>query len=121
MLTPEEWTAIELSLRVASCATLFGLPPAVAVAFLLARRNFFGRALLDALVVLPLVLPPVVTGYLLLIAFGRRGPLGHVFESCCGLVVSFRWTGAALAAGIMSFALVVRALRLSIAAVAQRL
>jgi molybdate transport system permease protein len=121
MLTAEEWTAILLSLRVASCATLFGLPLAIAVAFVLARCNFPGRGLLDVLVVLPLVLPPVVTGYLLLIVFGRRGAVGHALESCCGLVFSFRWTGAALAAGVMSFPLVVRAIRLSIEAVDQRL
>jgi molybdate transport system permease protein len=121
MPTPEEWTAILLSLRVASCATLFALPVAVATAFVLARRRFPGRALLDALVVLPLVLPPVVTGYLLLIVFGRRGIVGHVLESCCGLVFSFRWTGAALAAGIMAFPLIVRAIRLSIEAIDRRL
>jgi molybdate transport system permease protein len=121
MLTAEEWTAILLSLRVASCATLFGLPLAIAVAYVLARCNFPGRGLLDVLVVLPLVLPPVVTGYLLLIVFGRRGAVGHALESCCGLVFSFRWTGAALAAGVMSFPLVVRAIRLSIEAVDQRL
>jgi molybdate transport system permease protein len=121
MPTPEEWTAILLSLRVAACATLFGVPLAIAFAFVLARGRFPGRGLLDAVVVLPLVLPPVVTGYLLLIVFGRRGFVGHALESCCGIVFSFRWTGAALAAGVMAFPLIVRAIRLSIEAVDRRL
>ena len=121
MLSQEEWTAVLLSLRVALCATLFGLPVAIAAAYVLARFRFPGRALLNTLVVLPLVLPPVVTGYLLLVLFGRRGPLGHALESCCGIVFSFRWTGAALASGIMAFPLVVRAIRLSVEAVDQRL
>ncbi|WP_204951425.1 molybdate ABC transporter permease subunit [Methylopila capsulata] len=113
--------AIRLSLLVASVGTLASLPLAVLVAVALARGRFPGKILLDGLVHLPLVLPPVVTGYLLLIAFGRRGILGPALESCCGLVFSFRWTGAALAAGIMGFPLMVRAIRLSIEAVDQRL
>ncbi|MBB3974718.1 molybdate transport system permease protein [Hansschlegelia beijingensis] len=97
------------------------LPFAVLVALALARGRFPGKALLDGLVHLPLVLPPVVTGYLLLIGFGRRGPIGEALEACCGVVFSFRWTGAALAAGIMGFPLMVRAIRLSLEAVDRRL
>jgi molybdate transport system permease protein len=120
-LTPEEWVAVRLSLRVAAWATLASLPFAVAVACALARGRFFGRVVLDGLVHLPLVLPPVVTGYVLLLAFGRRGPLGFALEACCGIVLSFRWTGAALAAAIMAFPLMVRAIRLSIEAVDRKL
>src|SRR5687768_15862538 len=116
-LTPEEWVAVRLSLKVAAWATLASLPFAVAVAYALARGRFFGRVVLDGLVHLPLVLPPVVTGYALLLLFGRRGPLGSALEACCGIVLSFRWTGAALAAAIMAFPLMVRAIRLSIEAV----
>ena len=116
-LTPEEWVAVRLSLKVAAWATLASLPFAVAVAYALARGRFFGRVVLDGLVHLPLVLPPVVTGYALLLVFGRRGPLGSALEACCGIVLSFRWTGAALAAAIMAFPLMVRAIRLSIEAV----
>ena len=97
------------------------LPFAVLVALALARGRFPGKALLDGLVHLPLVLPPVVTGYLLLIGFGRRGPIGEALEACCGVVFSFRWTGAALAAGIMGVPLMVRAIRLSLEAVDRRL
>jgi len=93
----------------------------VLVALALARGRFPGKALLDGLVHLPLVLPPVVTGYLLLIGFGRRGPIGEALEACCGVVFSFRWTGASLAAGIMGFPLMVRAIRLSLEAVDRRL
>jgi molybdate transport system permease protein len=116
-LTPDEWTAVALSLKVAFWATLAGLPLGIAAAFALARGRFPGRALLDGLIHLPLVLPPVVTGYVLLLTFGRRSPFGAALESCCGIVFSFRWTGAALAAGIMAFPLMVRAIRLSIEAV----
>jgi molybdate transport system permease protein len=115
--SPQEMTAILLSLRIASVAMLASLPLAIFVAHLLARRNFPGKAVLNGLVHLPLVLPPVVTGYLLLLTFGRRGPLGEVLDSCCGIVFSFRWTGAALAAAVMAFPLAVRAIRLSIEAV----
>ncbi|GLK67214.1 molybdate ABC transporter permease [Hansschlegelia plantiphila] len=97
------------------------MPVAVLVALLLARGRFPGKTLLDGLVHLPLVLPPVVTGYLLLLSFGRRGLFGEALANCCGLVFSFRWTGAALAAGIMGFPLMVRAIRLSIEAVDRRL
>src|SRR5918998_1628121 len=120
-LTPEEWIAVRLSLKVALWATLASLPLAIAVAYALARGRFPGKAVLDGLVHLPLVLPPVVTGYLLLLTFGRRGPLGGALESCCGIVFSFRWTGAALAAAVMAFPLAVRAIRLSLEAVDTRL
>jgi molybdate transport system permease protein len=119
-LTPEEWTAVALSLRVATVATLASLGPGLAVAWLLARRRFPGRALLDGLVHLPLILPPVVTGYLLLLLLGRRGTLGAVLAEV-GIVFSFRWTGAALACAVMGFPLMVRAMRLSIEAVDRRL
>ncbi len=119
-LTPEEWTAVALSLRVAAVATAASLPLGIAVAWLLARKNFPGKALLNAIIYLPLVLPPVVTGYLLLIAFGRRGIFGAWLESV-GIVFSFRWTGAALACAIMSFPLLVGAIRLSIEAVDRKL
>jgi len=118
-LTPAEWTAILLSLRIAVVATLVALPFGIAIAWLLARRDFWGKTLVDALVHLPLVLPPVVTGYLLLIAFGRRGVIG-AFLADIGIVFAFRWTGAALACGVMGFPLLVRAIRLSIEAVDTR-
>ena len=121
LLSEEEWTAILLSLKVASVAALCSLPPALAVAYLLARKRFFGHSLINALVHLPLILPPVVTGYLLLLSFGRRGLAGQFFEQVFGLVFSFRWTGAALAAAIMGFPLMVRAIRLSLEAVDRRL
>lgn len=120
-LSPAEWTAIALSLKVASVGALASLPLGVAVAWLLARGRFPGKALVDVVVHLPLVLPPVVTGWLLLIAFGRQGPLGQFFEQVFGLVFAFRWTGAALAAAVMGFPLMVRAIRLSIEAVDFRL
>ena len=100
--TPGEWTAIGLSLRVASVGALVSLPFGIAAAWLLARRRFPGKSLFDAAVHLPLVLPPVVTGYLLLISFGRRGPIGAFLADYFGLVFSFRWTGAALACGVNS-------------------
>ncbi|MFM1989366.1 MAG: hypothetical protein RJA99_2323 [Pseudomonadota bacterium] len=120
-LGPDDWTALALSLKVAAAATLGALLPATGVALLLARGRFPGRTLLDALVHLPLVLPPVVTGYLLLLAFGRRGPVGAWLESTFGLVLSFRWTGAALACAVMGFPLMVRAIRLSIESIDARL
>jgi molybdate transport system permease protein len=120
-LTAEEWTAIRLSLRIAIWATLVALPFGIAVAWLLARKSFWGKSLLDSLVHLPLVLPPVVTGYLLLISFGRRGPIGSFLYEHFGIVFSFRWTGAALACGIMGFPLMVRAIRLSIETIDRRL
>jgi molybdate transport system permease protein len=120
-LTPEEWTAILLSLRVASVATLAALPVGIALAWVLARGRFPGKVLLDGVVHLPLVMPPVVTGYLLLLTFGRKGWLGAFLDQCCGLVFSFRWTGAALAAGIMGLPLMVRAIRLTIETIDRRL
>src|SRR5829696_48159 len=119
-LTPEEWIAVRLSLKVATVASLTSLPLAIAAAYALARGRFPGRALLDGLVHLPLVLPPVVTGYALLLTFGRRGPVGAALEACCGVVFSFRWTGAALATD-MAFPLMVRAIRLSLEAIDSRL
>ena len=116
-MTPEEWTAVRLSLLVATTATLASLPFGVAIAWLLARKQFWGKGLLDTLVHLPLIMPPVVTGYLLLISFGRRGPIGAFLAEEFGIVFSFRWTGAALACAVMGFPLLVRAIRLSIEAV----
>src|SRR5579872_6633570 len=113
-ITPTEWIAIRLSLRVATVATLVATPLGIALAWLLARREFWGKALLDAVIHLPLVLPPVVTGYLLLLEFGRRGTIGGWLADHLGIVFAFRWTGAALACGIMSFPLLVRPIRLSI-------
>jgi molybdate transport system permease protein len=119
--TPAELVAIKLSLRVSIVATLVSLPFGIAVALILARGRFPGRTLLDGIVHLPLVLPPVVTGYLLLIGFGRRGPIGAFLDQTFGIVFAFRWTGAALACGVMGFPLLVRAIRLSIEAVDRRL
>lgn len=120
-LTPDEWQAVALSLKVSFWATAASLPVALAVALALARGRFWGRGLLNGLVHLPLILPPVVTGYLLLLTFGRRGPVGAFLEAQFGLVFSFRWTGAALAAAVMAFPLMVRAMRLAIEAVDPRL
>ena len=120
-LTNEEWTAIRLSLWIASVATIVAMPIGIAVAWVLARKNFWGKSLLDGIVHLPLVLPPVVTGYLLLISFGRRGPIGSFLYEYFGIVFSFRWTGAALACGVMGFPLMVRAMRLSIEAIDRKL
>ena len=120
MLEPAEWAALTLSLKVSSVAVLCTLPLAIAVAWLLARRRFWGHGMLSALVHLPLVLPPVVTGYLLLLTFGRNGTVGS-FLAEFGIVLAFRWTGAALAAGIMGFPLMVRVIRLSNEAVDPKL
>jgi molybdate transport system permease protein len=120
-LGADEWTAIALSLKVALTATIASLPFGLAVAFVLARGNFPGHTLLNGLVHLPLIMPPVVTGYLLLILFGIRGPIGAFLASWFGIVFSFRWTGAALACAIMGFPLMVRAMRLSFEAVDRRL
>jgi molybdate transport system permease protein len=117
MFTPDELSAIRLSLRVATWATVASLPLGVLVALALARGRFAGKTLVDALVHLPLVMPPVVTGYLLLLAFGRRGPVGAWLEDTLGIVFAFNWTGAALACAVMGFPLMVRAMRLSIEAV----
>jgi molybdate transport system permease protein len=120
-LSPEEWTAVRLSLKVAVVATLVSLPFGVAIAMALARGRFWGLSLLNGLVLLPLILPPVVTGYILLILFGRRGVVGSFLADYFGIVFSFRWTGAALACGVMGFPLLVRAIRLSLEAVDTRL
>ncbi len=114
---PAEITAISLSLKVALIATVFSLPFGVAIAYVLARREFWGKSLLQALITLPLVMPPVVTGYLLLGAFGRKGIFGSFPEQTFGLVFSFRWTGAALAAAVMGLPLMVQAIRISMEAV----
>lgn len=120
-LSPEEWTAVNLSVRVATVAMLVSLPIAIAMAFVLARVKFPGKTLLDGVVLLPLILPPVVTGYLLLLTFGRRGLVGAFLAERLGIVFSFRWTGAALACGVMGFPLMVRAIRLAIESVDRRL
>lgn len=119
--TPEELTAIALSLKVATVASLASLPFGVALGWLLARRRFPGKALLDALVHLPLVLPPVVMGYALLMLLGTQGPIGGWLEQHLGFVFAFRWTGAALACAVMGFPLMVRAIRLSLEATDRRL
>ena len=120
-LTPEDWRAVALSLRVSFWATLVSLPLGIAVAYVLARYRFWGRQLLNGLVHLPLILPPVVTGYLLLLSFGRKGAVGAFLDQAFGLVFAFRWTGAALAAAVMAFPLMVRAIRMAIEAVDPRL
>ena len=119
-LTPDEWNAVRLSVKVAFWAMLASLPPGIAIALLLARGRFWGKTVLNGIVHLPLVLPPVVTGYLLLLAFGKRGPAGAFLAEHFGIVFSFRWTGAALACAVMGFPLMVRAIRLSIEAVDRR-
>lgn len=121
MLSAEEWQAVGLSLRIATVAMAASLPAGIGVALLLARGRFRGKVLVDGLVHLPLVLPPVATGYLLLLAFGRNGPIGRFLEETFGIVFAFRWTGAALACAIMGFPLMVRAIRLAIEAVDTRL
>jgi len=120
-LSPAEWTAIELSLRIAVVATACALPFGIAIGWLLARKEFWGKTLVDGIVYLPLVLPPVVTGYLLLISFGRRGPIGAFLADQLGIIFSFRWTGAALSCGIMGFPLMVRPIRLALEAIDRRL
>lgn len=121
MFNPAEWGIIALSLKVSLVAMAATLPLAYALAWLLARRRFPGRMLLDAAVHLPLVVPPVVTGWLLLMLFGRTGPIGSLLYDSFGISLAFRWTGAALAAGVMALPLMVRAMRLSIEAVDRRL
>ncbi|WP_206364073.1 molybdate ABC transporter permease subunit [Paenirhodobacter ferrireducens] len=120
-LSPEEWTAVLLSLKVATVAVAASLPFGIGVALLLARSRLPGMWLLNALVHLPLILPPVVTGYALLLSFGRKGPIGGFLHDVFGLVFAFRWTGAALAAAVMGFPLMVRAIRLAIEAVDPKL
>jgi molybdate transport system permease protein len=120
-LTPEAWTAVALSLRVSIWATVLSLPIGILTAVALARWSFPGKAVLNGLVHLPLILPPVVTGYLLLLTFGRMGPVGGLLYDWFGITLAFRWTGAALAAAVMAFPLMVRAIRLSVEAVDPRL
>lgn len=120
-LGPDEWQAVALSLQVSIWATVLSLPLGVFVAYALARWEFRGKQILNIAVHLPLILPPVVTGYLLLLSFGRRGAVGSFLEDTFGLVLAFRWTGAALAAAIMAFPLMVRAIRLAIEAVDPKL
>ncbi len=119
-LTPEEWQAVALSVRVSFWATVLSLPLGIWVAHLLARGNFWGKQVLNGLVHLPLILPPVVTGYVLLLTFGRKGFVGQYLDMV-GIVLAFKWTGAVLAAAVMAFPLMVRAIRLSIEAVDQKL
>ena len=120
-LSAEEWTAVALSVQVATLAMLASLPFGIAVSMLLARGRFHGKAIVDGLVHLPLILPPVVTGYLLLIVFGRRGPAGILLHDLLGIVLSFRWTGAALASAVMGFPLMVQVIRVAIEGVDRRL
>ncbi len=120
-LSPAEWEALRLSLKVAAVSVLGSLPFAFAIAWLLARHRFPGKSLLDAVVHLPLVLPPVVIGYMLLVLFGRRGPIGQWLDESFGIVFAFRWTGAALACAIMGLPLLIRAIRQSLEAIDHRL
>src|SRR6202041_2949993 len=120
-LSPDEWTAVLLSLKIALVATVVSLPVGVFAAYALARWRFPGKTLVDGIIHLPLVLPPVVTGYILLVLLGRRAPLGAFLADHFGIVFSFRWTGAALACGVMGFPLMVRAIRLSFEAIDKRL
>ena len=120
-LSPDEWQAVALSLRVSFWATAVSLPFGVLVAVALARWSFPGKAVLNGVVHLPLILPPVVTGYLLLLTFGWTGPVGGVLYDWFGITLAFRWTGAALAAAVMAFPLMVRAVRLAVEAVDPRL
>jgi molybdate transport system permease protein len=120
-LSPEEWRAVALSLRVSFWATLLSLPLGIFVAYALARWEFWGKQVLNGLVHLPLILPPVVTGYLLLLTFGRKGYVGQFLDEWFGIVLAFRWTGAVLAAAVMAFPLMVRAIRLAIEAVDPKL
>jgi molybdate transport system permease protein len=120
-LSPADWTAVELTIRISIVATLCALPFGLGLGWLLARRQFWGKSVLDGLVHLPLVMPPVVTGYLLLISFGRKGPIGALLDQYLGIVFSFRWTGAALACGVMGFPLMVRPIRLALEAIDRKL
>jgi molybdate transport system permease protein len=120
-LTAEEWEAVRLSLLVATTATLASLPFGIALGRLLARRAFWGKSLVETLVNLPLVLPPVVTGYLLLVLLGRKGLIGQYLDEWFGLVIAFNWKGAALASAVMAFPLMVRSIRLSFSGVDERL
>jgi molybdate transport system permease protein len=121
VLTPEELGVIALSLRVALASVIVSLPFAILAAYALARLEFPGKTLVDAVIHLPLVLPPVVVGFALLVLFGKHGPIGSRLDDWFGIVFAFRWTGAALASAVMGFPLMVRAIRLSIAAIDQRI
>lgn len=120
-LTPEEWSAVQLSLRVALLSTAVSLPFGLFFAWLLARRDFLGKGLLNGIVHLPLVLPPVVVGYALLVLLGRKGAIGAWLYDTLGVTVAFKWEGAAVASAVMGFPLMVRAIRLSLDAVDRRL
>jgi molybdate transport system permease protein len=120
-IAPAELEALRLSLKVAAASAIVSLPVGFGLAWLLARHDFPGKTLLDAIVHLPLVLPPVVIGYLLLVLFGRRGPLGEWLEQSFGIVLAFRWTGAALACALMGLPLLVRAIRQSLESIDRRL
>ncbi|MEB2847253.1 molybdate ABC transporter permease subunit [Endobacterium cereale] len=120
-LSDEEWTAIHLSLRISAVAMLVSLPFGILIAMALARGKFWGKSILNGVVHLPLILPPVVTGFILLVLFGRRGVIGAFLDQYLGIVLSFRWTGAALACGVMGFPLMVRSIRLSIESVDTKL
>ena len=120
-LSDDEWTAIRLSIRISAVAMAASLPFGILVAYILARGRFYGKSVLNGIVHLPLILPPVVTGFLLLVLFGRRGVLGAFLADHLGIVLSFRWTGAALACAVMGFPLMVRSIRLSIEAVDRKL
>lgn len=121
MLTPEEWSALELSLKVAAWCMVLGLLPGIALAWLLARKEFFGKGLVDALVLLPMVLPPVVPGYLLLVAFGRNGWAGKFLYEWFGISLAFNWTGAVLASLIMGLPLMIQPIRLAFQLIDSRL
>ncbi len=120
-LSADEWTAIELSLRVAFCSVLISFPFALFFSWLLSRRDFFGKTLLDGIIHLPLVLPPVVIGYLLLVLLGRKGLIGEWLYEAFNVSVTFKWEGAAIASAVMGFPLLVRAIRLSLESINQRL
>src|SRR3974377_410348 len=120
-LSPAEWTAVALSLRIALVATAWALPFGIAIGWLLARGKFWGKTVLVGLVHLPRGLPPVVAGHLLLMGFGRKGPIGAFLYDHFGVVLAFRWTGAALASGVMGFPLLVRPIRLALGARHRRL
>jgi molybdate transport system permease protein len=120
-LSPEEWTALLLSAKVALCATLVSLPVGIGVSWLLERRAFRGKVWIDTLVQLPMVLPPVVPGYLLLLLLGKQGPLGHWLHATFGIVLAFTWKGAVIASAVMAFPLMVQPIRLAIRFIDPRL
>ena len=120
-LSPEEWEALGLSLLVAGTATLFALPFALGFGWLLARRSFFGKTLVDGILNLPLVAPPVVMGYILLVTLGRNGPLGRLLHETFGVSLVFTWQGAAVAAAVVSFPLMLRPIRQGFESVDRRL